>query len=128
MYLLVGLIGKLDCNSKNRYRINGIKLYDFESKCELDLDINDIDKVNDTIIGLNDGFKENALGSKSITYHRFTGILKIDKNYEYYLGSITVFIGNSCDTRVYMLNISVGSNNSIQLVYIGIKLKISYLL
>ena len=117
MYLLVGLIGRLDCNSKNRYRINGIKLYDFESKCELDLDIKDIDKVNDTIIGLNDGFKENALGSKSITYHRFTGILKIDKNYEYYLGNITVFIGNSCETRVYMLNISVGSNNSMQLVY-----------
>ena len=114
MYLLVGLIGSLDCNSKNRYKINGIKLYDFESKCELDLDIKDIDKVNDTIIGLNDGFKEKALGSKSITYHRFTGILKIDKNYEYYLGNITVFIGNSCETRVYMLNISVGSNNSIQ--------------
>lgn len=117
MYLLVGLIGGLACNSKNRYKINGIKLYDFESKSELDLDINDIAKVNDTIIGLNDGFKENALGSKSITYHRFTGILKIDKNYEYYLGNITVFIGNSCETRVYMLNISVGSNNSIQLVY-----------
>lgn len=32
MYLLVGLIGSFDYNSKNRYRINGIKLYDFESK------------------------------------------------------------------------------------------------
>ena len=117
MYLLVGLIGSLAYNSKNRYKINGIKLYDFESKCELDLDIKDIDKVNDTIIGLNDGFKEKALNSKSITYHRFTGILKIDKHYEYYLGNITVFIGNSCETRVYMLNIGVGSNNSIQLVY-----------
>lgn len=117
MYLLVGLIGSLAYNSKNRYKINGIKLYDFESKCELDLDIKDMDKVNDTIIGLNDSFKENALNSKYITYHRFTGILKIDKNYEYYLGNITVFIGNSCETRVYMLNISVGSNNNIQLVY-----------
>lgn len=117
MYLLVGLIGGFDYNSKNRYRINGIKLYDFESKCELDLDIKDIDKVNDSIIGLNDDFRENALSSKSITYHRYTGILKIDKKYECYIGSITVFIGNSCDNRVYMLNISVGTNNSIQLVY-----------